>query len=427
MTAHTDVNRLNPMMLKHKHKLTPNRRYSDGNGLWLQVSTTRTLSWVFRYTLKGQRRVRWMGLGPLSALSLAEARERAVELRKNVKNGIDPIEQEKVDRTKGVTFKEVAEDYIKGQSAGWKNPKHRQQWKNTLETYAYPVLGDKPVSTIDKHLVMKVLKPIWNEKTETADRVRQRIVRILESARFKGAFTGENPARWIDNLEHSELAAPSDVAPVQNHPALPFEDIPKFMAALRARNSTSARALEFTILTAVRTGATIGAVWSEFDFEKKLWTVSPERAGVKMKLGSKPKVTPLSDRAIEILEMFRGQRRPNGAAYVFPGDTPNEPLSNMAMLELLRGMLDKQTGVTVHGFRSTFKDWASESTDPVYDDIVSEMALWHAIRDKTEKAYRRGVLLERRKEMMNHWARYCGSASVTGKRVIRQVRRKVSV
>jgi len=428
MASRTALNRLTTAKLKHG--LEPHRRYSDGGGLWLQVSKSGTRSWLFRYTIDG--RVRWHGLGAYPDVSLKQARDLAEGMRSDALSGVDLIAEKRVKKLKGVTFKEFATDYIKTQSPGWKNPKHKQQWTNTLTKYAYPIIGDLPLNAIEQDHIDKILngtlwdgKTLWEGKNETATRVRSRIENILDAAKVKGHRTGENPARWRANLKHT-LPKPANVAPVEHHPAMPFKQIPVFMTELRARNSTSARALEFTILTAVRTGATIGAMWSEFDFDERLWTVSPSRAGVKMKPGSKPKVTPLSDRAIQILEMFRGEQQPDGESYVFPGDIPNEPLSNMAMLELLRGMLGKTKGVTVHGFRSTFKDWASESADPVYDDIVSEMALWHVIKDETVKSYRRGYLLARRREMMDDWARYCGSASVTGKRVIRQVRRKES-
>lgn len=413
MASRTALNRLTPAQLKHGLEL--HRRYSDGGGLWLQVSKSGTRSWLFRYVIDG--RVRWHGLGAYPDVTLKQARQLAEGMRGDALSGVDLIAEKRVKKLKGKTFKEFAADYIKTQSPGWKNPKHRQQWTNTLTTYAYPVIGDLPLNAIEQSHVLKILKPLWVEKseggkTETATRVRSRIENILDAAKAEGKRTGENPARWRGNLKHS-LPKPRKVSPVINHPAMPFDKIPAFMTDLRKRNSTSARALEFTILTAVRTGATIGATWNEFDLDAKLWTVSPERAGVKItEEGSKPKVTPLSDRAIEILGMFRERQQPDGTAYVFPGDAPKEPLSNMAMLELLRGMLGKTKGVTVHGFRSSFKDWASESTDPVYDDIVSEMALWHAIKDETVKSYRRGVLLERRRLMMGDWARYCAPPRV---------------
>lgn len=429
MASRTALNRLTTAKLKHG--LEPHRRYSDGGGLWLQVSKSGTRSWLFRYTVAG--RIRWHGLGAYPEVSLAQARQLAEGMRGDALNGIDLIAEKRVKKLKGKTFEEFATEYIKTQSPGWKNPKHRQQWTNTLTTYAYPIIGDLPLNAIEQDHVLKILRPIWNEKTETASRVRSRIENILDAAKVEGHRAGENPARWKGNLKHV-LPKPTDVTPVENHRAMPFEEIPTFMVDLRMRNSTSARALEFTILTAARTGATIGALWSDFDFGKKLWTVPPDRAGVKMKLGSKPKVITLSDRAIEILKMFRGRQQPDGASHVFPGDVPNEPLSDMAMIELLRGMIpdpdeDRKhlSKYVTHGFRSSFKDWASESTDPVYDNIVSEMALLHTIKDKTEKAYRRGVLLARRREMMDDWARYCASAPMKRKRIIRPVRGKERV
>nr|WP_246395417.1 integrase arm-type DNA-binding domain-containing protein [Afipia massiliensis] len=396
------MNRLSPARVRALvKKPTPHRRYSDGGGLWLQISKSGTFSWLFQYTLGG--RSRWHGLGPFPDVTLAEARILAGDKRKLVRDGIDPKAQTKADRVKGLTFKEVAEDYIKGQSAGWKNAAHSAQWPSTLKTYAYPVIGDLPVSTIDTDLVLKILRPIWNTKTETADRVRQRIERVLEAARVRGAFNGANPARWKDNLKNSDLAPRSKVAPVQHHKAIPFKEIPAFMRKLRQRNSTSARALEFTILTATRTGAVLGATWAEMDFKARLWTIPPDRAGVKIS-DNRPRVVPLSGRALEILKMFRNES--DARSFVFAGKTPMMPMSNMAMLQLLR---DMKPGFTVHGFRSSFKDWASESTDPVYENAISEIALFHVVKDKTEAAYRRGDLLERRRNMMAHWDRYCGS------------------
>ncbi len=412
MTAHTQLHRLTPAMLKHG--LEPHRRYSDGGGLWLQVSKSGTRSWLFQYTIGG--RARWHGLGPYPDVTMKEARERAVDLRKLVREGVDPIDQRKIEALKTATFRQVAKEYIDGQAPGWRNEKHRNQWTNTLTAEVYPVIGDLPVGSIDKPLVLKVLRPIWNVKPETADRVRARIEKILDYAKSSGSRSGENPAKWRGNLEHN-FPKRSKLARVKHHAALPYADIPAFMAELRDRDSISARALEFLVLTATRTTAVIGATWDEIDLTAKLWTVSPKRAGVKIE-GSDSKVVPLSDRVIEILKALP---REKNNPHLFVGAKKGQSLSNMAMLELLRGMRD---GQTVHGMRSCFKDWAAEST--AYENIVSEAALWHSVADKVEAAYRRGALLEKRKRLMRDWARFCAQPPAKRDGIVTPFRKKES-
>lgn len=375
---------------------TERGRYADGGGLWFQVSAFDTRAWIFQYRLGG--RVRQHGLGPYPQVRLGEAREKADGLRKLVRDGVDPIAQKKTQAVRNQTFRQMATAYIEAQSPGWRNAKHRQQWTNTLTAYVYPVLGDLSVSAVDKAQVLKVLKPIWANKPETAERIRGRIEKILDYAKSNGAREGDNPAAWKANLAH-DFPERSKVARVKHHEAMPYTEVPGFMAKLRARDSISARALEFTILTAARTGAVIGATWDEVDFTAKVWTVPPDRSGVKIE-GSKPKVVPLCDRAIEILkELPREDSNP----HVFVGGEKGRGLSNMAMLSLLQGITGK--GPTVHGFRSSFKDWASDHGR--YDNIVSEAALWHAVADKVEAAYRRGDLLEKRRRLMRDWARCC--------------------
>nr|WP_249788528.1 site-specific integrase [Bradyrhizobium sp. G127] len=411
MATNTALHRLTSAKLKHG--LEAHRRYSDGGGLWLQVSKSGTRSWIFRYVIGG--RVRWHGLGAYPDVTLKEARERAADLRKLVRDGVDLIVEKRAEKLRGVSFKAFATDYIKAQSPGWKNPKHRQQWTNTLTTYAYPVIGDLPIDSLDQSHILKILRPIWNGKTETANRIRSRIENILDAAKVEGLRTGENPARWRANLKHV-LPKRADVAPVKNHPAMPYADVPQFMAELRIKNSTSARALEFTVLTAVRTSATIGAVWDEFDFDAKLWTVPAERADVKITDG-KPRFVPLCKRALEILDSFR--ERTDDSPYVFPGGKLRYPLSNMAMLNLLH---DMRSDFTVHGFRSSFKDWASECTRA--DNIVSEMALFHVVKDETERAYRRGVLLEKRRKLMRDWEGFCAQPPAKRDGVVTPFRKK---
>jgi integrase len=286
---------------------------------------------------------------------------------------------------------------------GWRNGKHRQQWANTLETYAYPVIGDLPVAAVDTGLIMRIIEPLWvgttdaqgnavPPKTETASRLRGRLESILDWATARNDRTGENPARWRGHLDKL-LPRRSKVAPVNHHDALPYADMPAFMAELRKRSGASARCLKFTILTAGRTGEAIGAKWSEIDLKARTWTVPAER----MKSG-KEHVVPLSDRVLELLEAL-----PRSSTYLFENGRAHKPISNMAMSMLLRDM--GHGGITVHGFRSTFRDWAAEQTN--YQNHVVEMALAHVIGDKVEAAYRRGDLLKKRRNLMRDWARYC--------------------
>jgi integrase len=394
-----DSNRLSAVKVS---KLSKPGRYGDGNGLCLQISKWGTKAWLFRYERDG--RERQMGLGPASALSLAEAREVAHDCRKSLSTGLDPIEARRNERmgarleaARHVTFRRCAEDYIAAHEAALRNDKHRAQWPSTLKTYVYPIIGDLPVAAIDTALVVKTIRPIWNEKTETADRVRGRIEKILDWAKVSGLRQGENPARWKGQLEHV-LPKKSKIARVKHHPALPYSEIPAFMTELRARESVSARALEFTVLTVARTGAVIGATWDEIDMKAKVWTVPPSRAGTKI-TGSESRRIPLSDPAVKILS---GLRREKDNPHVFIGGKAGRSLTNMAMLKLMRGL---RPGYVPHGMRSTFKDWCAETTN--YANEVSEAALWHTVADKTEAAYRRGDLFEKRRRLMANWATYC--------------------
>jgi integrase len=373
-------------------------RYGDGGGLVLQISKWRTKAWLFRYERAG--RERQMGLGPVSTLSLAEAREKARQARKLLLDGIDPIEARKAARTtgrleaaRGMTFKECAERHISAHEASWRNEKHREQWKSTLARYAYPIIGDLSVAAIDTTLVVKVIEPIWMTKPETAARIRGRVENVLDWATVRGFRAGDNPARWRGHLDKL-LPARGRVKPVKHHAALPYAEIPNFMAELRDRDSISARALELTILTAARTGEVTGARWPEFDFAARTWTVPGER----MKARREHRI-PLSDRALEILAALPRER---GNQFIFIGASAGKPLSNMAMLELLRGM---RPGYVPHGFRSTFRDWAAETTN--FQNHVVEAALAHVVSDKVEAAYRRGDLFEKRRKLMEAWAAYC--------------------
>jgi integrase len=382
--------------------------YADGGGLVLQVSKWGTKSWIFRYQRDG--RERHMGLGPTHTLSLAEARERARDCRKLLLDGRDPIEQRRTDRIqqrveaeRGITFKQCAESFVAANEAGWQNCKHRAQWTSTLDAYAYPIIGELPIARIDTALIVKCIEPFWKAKPETAKRVRGRIERVLDWAKVRGFRDGENPARWRGHLDKL-LPSPRKVRAVKHHAAIPWREIPLFMAEVRARDELATRALEFTVLTALRTGEIIAAKWAEVDIAAKVWTIP----AVRMKAKREHRV-PLSRRGMEIIE-----RLPRDGDYLFPGDPKDRPLSNRAMLRMLDRL--KRADVTVHGFRSTFRDWAAEST--AYPNHVVEMALAHTVGDKVEAAYRRGDLFEKRRRLMEDWAKYCGRSASNGANVV---------
>lgn len=391
-------------------------RYGDGGGLWLQVSRSGSKSWLFRYMHHG--RARAMGLGAVDTVPLSEARAAALAARKLLASGVDPVEARKAERrqarlaaAKALTFKDAAEACIDARKTGWRNAKHALQWRNSLATYAYPVLGAVPVQDIDVGLVMKVLEPLWSAKTETASRVRGRIEAVLDWATARGYREGENPARWRGHLQNL-LPARTRVRKVTHHPALPYTEIADFMRALRQQEGVAARALEFLILTATRTSETIGARWSEIDLENKVWTIPATR----IKAGKEHRV-PLSAQAGAVLEKMRAlgagatPRVPPGqCGDVFPGGRPGKPLSSMALLALLARM--GRGDVTAHGFRSTFRDWAAERT--AFPREVAEMALAHAVGDKVEAAYRRGDLFEKRRRLMEAWAKFCDAPAAAG-------------
>lgn len=370
--------------------------YADGGGLYLQV-TAGGRSWLFKYTLRG--RTHEMGLGSLKAFTLVEARKRARAARQQLADGVDPLAakraqraQNRADRGKTITFKQEAEAYIRAHCRSWKNDKHGNQWRSTMQTYVYPIIGAVPVFDVDTKHVVEILEPIWPTKTETAHRVRGRIERVLNRAASQGHRQGENPARWKGHLEHV-FPNRRRVSPVVHHPALPYGEMAGFMTALRRQNGAAARALELTILCAVRTSDTIGATWSEIDLERGIWILPLERTKTRELR------VPLSPAAAALIR----QLEPGGRdQYLFRGHKDN-PLSNNAMLALLRRM--RRRDITVHGFRSTFKDWAADCTE--FDNIVSEMALAHSIGDQTEEAYRRSDLFERRRQLMLKWAHHC--------------------
>ena len=387
-------NKLSALDLRSKRK--PGR-YADGGGLYLQVSRSNTKAWIFRFKFDG--RERQMGLGATHAVSLKQAREEATRCRKLVVDSIDPIEARNAEKTRRAleaaqakTFKDCAEAYMKAMGAEWKNAKHASQWRNTLTTYVYPKFGNLPIQSIDVGMVMDVLEPIWTKKTETAGRVRGRIEKILDWASARTYRVGENPARWRGHLDNL-LPKPNKVRKVHHHPALPFDEIGTFIKELRSREGPSAKGLEFLILTATRTNEILGATWDEVDLAKGEWTIPAKR----MKSGKAHKI-PLSNRAIAILQELGSVEN---SKFLFAG--PNGAMSNMVFLNLLKRM--KRNDITAHGFRSTFRDWVAECT--AHSREVAEMALAHAIGDKTEEAYRRGDLFEKRRRLMNEWADYC--------------------
>jgi integrase len=373
--------------------------YADGGNLYLKVGPTGAKSWIFRFTR--EKRTRDAGLGPYPTVSLVRARERADDYRRLVSAGIDPIEARDEERKNkappALSFRACAEAYLVNQEAGWRNPKHRDQWHSTLKTYVYPLLGSLPVDTVTTDHVLQVLEPIWSKKPETASRVRGRIEAVLNSAKARGLRSGENPAQWRGHLDHL-LPAKGKVRRVKHHAAMPYKQVPAFMKALRQNSSVSARCLEFTILTCARTSEALGAQWSEIDFDNKLWTVPADR----MKAGKIHRV-PLSSRAIAILKEMKAVKRNE---FVFASWKPGRPLSQMTLAMIVRRMGHT---VTVHGFRSSFKDWASEETK--FSREVSEMALAHSIPDAVEAAYRRGELLEQRRKLTKQWEQFSGSAS----------------
>lgn len=426
--------------------------HADGGGLYLRVTDGKDGTnryWLFRYKQRGTRKDRQLGIGPIETVTLAAARAAAKTCREQLQAGIDPKGQRDADKAsravaeaKAMTFDECRVAYIAAHEAGWRSAVHRKQWTSTLATYVTPVFGHLPVAAVDTGLVMKVLEPIWTEIPETASRVRGRIECILDWARVSGYRAGPNPAAWKGHLSHM-LPARSKVRTVEHHPALPHAQISDFMADLAARDGVAAIALRFVVLNAPRSNEVFKMRCSDVDLAAKIWTIPPER----MKGGRQHRV-PLSEAALAIIEEMigrgsPGQRRLASDRYVFPGSKPGRPLSNMALLELIRRMncerevhgLPRWTdpqgrSIVPHGFRSTFKDWATDWTPSPAEileaaargeiveafprDLV-EVALAHALDSKTEEAYRRTDMLEKRRRMMNRWADYCTRVPSCGK------------
>jgi integrase len=369
-------------------------KYSDGGNLYLIVSETGSRKWVLRFTWRGKPKE--MGFGSAASVPLADAREKAATARRQIAQGINPIDERKSEG--GIpTFGELADDVRQSLSEGFRNEKHKAQWKSTLDNYAAS-LHAKPVDTISTDDVLAALKPIWTIKAETASRVRGRIEKVLDAAKAKGFRDGENPARWRGHLDHL-LPRPSKLAR-GHHAAMPYEDVATFIAKLLKREATAALALEFCILTAARSGEILGMRWSEIDIDKKIWTVPANR----MKAGREHRV-PLSSRAVAILNQLEKLR---AGEFVFPGQARNKPLSNMAMEMILRRM--KIENATVHGFRSSFRDWAGNVSS--FPREVVETALAHVIGDKAEQAYRRSDALEKRRKLMDQWAAYCSTQRI---------------
>ena len=402
------IGKLTPAKVKNENK--PGL-YGDGGGLWLNVGPTGGKSWLFRYMLDGKAHA--MGLGPLHTIGLADARERAAAARKLRRDGVDPLGKREAERqarrlaaASAITFKVCAGKYITAHRAGWRNAKHAAQWESTLTTYVYPVIGTLPVATIDTGHVTRILEPIWATKTETAGRVRGRIESVLDYAKLHGWRTGENPARWKGHLDQA-LPARAKVSRVEHHAALPWGEIGTFMVELDKQDGVAGLVLRFAILTAARTGEAIGARWSEIDMQAAVWAVPEGR----MKAGIEHRV-PLSDAALAVLREAAKLRRDGSDAPVFPAVRSGKPLSNMALLMLLRRM--ERGDLTVHGFRSTFRDWAAETGQP---NDLAEPTLAHAL-GKVQAAYQRGDLLERRRKLMAAWAAFCARVAPAGGNVV---------
>ena len=391
---------------------------SDGDGLSLQIMPSGSKSWILRFMLKGKARTMGLGAyGENGGVSLAMARDAASAARALLRQGIDPIQQREATRiaeedaraaisARGKSFEDASREFIAGQEAGWRNAKHRAQWTSTLATHAFPKIGPMPVGDVDADAVMTVLEPIWLTIPETASRLRGRIESVLDYAKARGWRSGDNPARWKESLKH-RLPNVSRVRRTTHHPALPWQRVPNFVTALREKDSVSARALLFCVLTACRSGEARGATWREIDLENAVWTIPGER----MKAGREHRV-PLSAPAIDLLKAVYPLAR-GGESLIFPGARSGKPLSDMALTQLLRGMNEgenkwlAQDGrpIVAHGFRSTFRDWCEEATSTPH--AVSEAALAHVVANKVEAAYRRTDLFDKRRVLMNTWAVHC--------------------
>ena len=382
--------------------------YDDGDGLRLMVKASGSKSWVFRYQFQGKRRD--MGLGSFPAVTLKAARLAVADQRRQIAVGIDPMAARDAERERQqeaqrrealrVTFKQAAADYIAAHRASWKNAKHAQQWENTLATYALPIIGHLPPADVTTTHVMEILRPIWATKTETASRVRNRIELVLDAAKAQGLREGENPARWRGHLDKL-LPKRAMVQVREHHTALPWPKLPALMIELAKHDDLTYHAIRLTILTACRTSEVLKATWSEIDLESRTWTIP----AVRMKARKEHRV-PLCEATLDVLTRLP---RIEGSPYLFPGARKGRPLSNMAMLMGLRRMGHNK--LTMHGFRSTFRDWAAEKTH--YPREVCELALAHTVATGAEAAYWRGDVFEKRRALMADWAAYAITAPST--------------
>jgi len=387
-------------------KLKKKGWHADGGGLYLQVGDAGNKSWIFRFTLQGKPYI--MGLGPIHTVSLAEARTKALNCRKLLLDGVNPLVARKrdmaaikVSEAKGTTFETCAKAYIDAHAAGWKHSHHAKQWEQSLKKYSYPIIGSLPVQAIDTELIMKVLEPIWREKTETAKRMRGRIESILDWAKTREYRSGENPARWRGHLENL-LVSPSKIIKVKHFSALPYSEVHEFLQELKKQEGLGAQALALTILTASRSNEVLYADWNEIDIDKKVWVIPAER----MK-GKKEHRVPLTEPALTILKDLKHKRDKERvkeqSPHIFPNQSNDGYFSNAVMMALLKRM--ERTDITVHGFRSTFRDWAAEQTE--FPREVIEAALAHSIPSKVEAAYLRSDYLDKRRLLMEAWADFC--------------------
>jgi integrase len=391
------VNKLSNLRIKAIKK---SGRYNDGDGLYYYLSKTGNRSWVFRYRDRVTGKLRDRGLGPARDVTLEQAREAARVARGELRAGMDPIDTRKAqrleatrERLQAVTFGQCTERYIDAHRAAWRNAKHAAQWRSTLDTYAASLLP-RPVADIDDVAVLQALEPIWATKTETATRLRQRIEAVLDWAAVRQYRRGDNPARWRGHLDHL-LPTPNKLKAVKPRAALPYSDVPAFFVTLRQEAGLAPIALQLQILTATRPGEVVGARWDEFDMANETWTVPGDR----MKAGKAHRI-PLSAEVVRLLEAV-----PRTTSFVFPGRR-HGGMTTAALLKVLKSL---RPGLTVHGFRSTFRDWAADMT--AYPREVAEQALAHSLPDKTEAAYRRTDLFTKRARLMRDWAKFCGTPS----------------
>jgi integrase len=396
------MDRLNP---KRVLKASKPGLLHDGRGLYLNVSVNGGKSWLYRFELDG--RARWMGLGPYPEITLARAREKALEARRLKVEGIDPLDQRRAEQAakkalaaKAITFKTCSERYIAAHGAGW-HAQHAHAWAQTLQDHAYPVIGDLSTATIETGHITQILQPIWTSRTETAKRLRGRIELVLDYAKTQGWRIGENPARWKGHLD-KVLPRPSKVAKIRHYPAQDWRTIGTFIVELAKQEGIGALALRFAILTATRTKEVLGAPWSEIDLPNRLWII-PD---VRMKGGREHRV-PLSDAAMEVLHKVA---RLGTEGFVFPGQRPGKGLhSASALLDVLTRM--GRRDLTTHGFRSSFRDWCAETGKPA---DIAEAALAHTLGSKTQAAYQRGDLLQRRRVLMAQWSEWCSTLPADG-------------